>query len=308
MGLVESIGDPTLTIGLAFAAIVAKHQTGEPGDVLRWTQMVIDLAEGDPTKGAFILGSPLSAALAWRGVARWQVGIRGWREDFSLASELAREADPLSQAAVIAYKYTGLPRGVLLADGPALEEIETALALAARSSDDMALVLLRMTFATALIHHGAERQSGFEQIRLLRETCVEEQFALNIVPFLDAYLALSTAEQGQPDLAVAQLRVLADDMLRDKNFANADLAICFLAETLLSQGHIDDAAEEIERLAGTNRALGWITRDVTVLRLRALVAHARGDNSTYCELRDRYRAVASDLGFEGHMAWAQAMA
>ena len=46
---------------------------------------------------------------------------------------------------------------------------------------------------------------------------------------------------------------------------------------------------------------------MTVLRLRALLAQARGDEPAYRELRDRYRAMATELGFEGHMAWAAAM-
>jgi hypothetical protein len=49
-------------------------------------------------------------------------------------------------------------------------------------------------------------------------------------------------------------------------------------------------------------------RDVTLLRLRALVAKARGDEAAYSDYRDRYRAMANEFGFEGHMAWAEAMA
>jgi hypothetical protein len=51
MALIESVGDPTLTVGLSFMAIVIKIQTGEMAEALRWSQTVIDLADGDPTKG-----------------------------------------------------------------------------------------------------------------------------------------------------------------------------------------------------------------------------------------------------------------
>ena len=37
MALIESIGDPTLTVGLSFAAIYAKNEAGEMADVLRWS-------------------------------------------------------------------------------------------------------------------------------------------------------------------------------------------------------------------------------------------------------------------------------
>lgn len=53
MALVETIGDPVLSVGLSFAAIYAKTQSGEWHDMLRWSQTVIDLADGDPTRGNF---------------------------------------------------------------------------------------------------------------------------------------------------------------------------------------------------------------------------------------------------------------
>jgi hypothetical protein len=42
-------------------------------------------------------------------------------------------------------------------------------------------------------------------------------------------------------------------------------------------------------------------------RAQALLARATGDNAAYRELRDRYRKMANTLGFEGHMAMAEAM-
>ena len=48
-------------------------------------------------------------------------------------------------------------------------------------------------------------------------------------------------------------------------------------------------------------------RDIWLLRLRALLARARGDETGYRDYRDRYRAMATSLGFEGHMKWAEAM-
>ena len=64
--LIESIGDPTLTVGLSFPVIYAKAHSGEWCDVLRWSQRVIDLADGDPSKGNFIIGSPLALAFTTR--------------------------------------------------------------------------------------------------------------------------------------------------------------------------------------------------------------------------------------------------
>ena len=48
-------------------------------------------------------------------------------------------------------------------------------------------------------------------------------------------------------------------------------------------------------------------REITLLRLRALLARARGDDVAYQDLVSRYRAMAESLGFEGHLAWANTM-
>jgi hypothetical protein len=47
--------------------------------------------------------------------------------------------------------------------------------------------------------------------------------------------------------------------------------------------------------------------EITLLRLRALLSLARGDDVAHRDLVSRYRAMAESLGFEGHVAWAEAM-
>ena len=136
MELVESIDDPTLTVTLSRAAISIKSQTGEMAEALRWSQTVIELADGDPAKGNILFGSPLAMALASRGTARWALGRAGWRDDYDRALAMARGAGPMSHAAVIAYAYGyAIGGGVLLADDTALRDIDKALASIERSSD-----------------------------------------------------------------------------------------------------------------------------------------------------------------------------
>ena len=105
MALIESLGDPTLTVGLSFPAIYAKIESGEWSDVLRWSQRVIDLADGDPSKGNFIFGSPLALAFTSRAMARYCLGRPGWRDDLRHGLAMARSADPLTYAAVVALAY-----------------------------------------------------------------------------------------------------------------------------------------------------------------------------------------------------------
>jgi len=95
MALLESIGDPTLTMGLALAAFGNWCDAGEFGEILRWSQTILDLAAGDPAKGAgFGVGSPLAAALTFRGLARWWLGRPGWRQDLHDAVAMARRRPP----------------------------------------------------------------------------------------------------------------------------------------------------------------------------------------------------------------------
>ena len=153
MALVESIGKPTLTVGLSLAAITTKPQTGEMAEALRWSQTVIELADGDPTKGNIVFGSPLAVALATRGTARWALGRAGWRDDYDRALAMARGADPMSHAVVITSTYGfAIADGVLLADDAALRDIEEALEITERSSEDFALGLARWALGIALVH------------------------------------------------------------------------------------------------------------------------------------------------------------
>ena len=83
-----------------------------------------------------------------------------------------------------------------------------------------------------------------------------------------------------------------------------------LVQTLLDRGTDADVAEAqaaIERLAAAPADEGLVIRDIWLLRLRALLARTRGDDAVYRDLVSRYRAMAESLGFEGHIAWAEAM-
>ncbi len=112
MALVESIGNPTLTIRLSMSSIAAKLHTDEIAEALRWSQTVIDLTDGEPAKAAngntiidFPLTVALAHALATRGSARCALGHRGWRTDLDQAVAKARSIGPLAYGAIISYSY-----------------------------------------------------------------------------------------------------------------------------------------------------------------------------------------------------------
>jgi class 3 adenylate cyclase len=315
MALIESVGDPTLTVGLSFAPIHAKGESTEWCDVLRWSQRVIDLADGDPSKGNLIIGSPLALALTSRAIARYCLSRPGWRDDLRHGLAMARSADPMSYATVVTYVYfVGVPNGVLRPDDSAVREIEDALQNAERSGDDLALAHARMTLGVALVHRptAAERDRGQKLQAEVSDVAVRRGHNLGDLPLINVYLARERARRGDRDDAIPLLRATVDHLFREGPLLLWGIAATgVLVETLLDRGADADAAEAeaaIERLAAAPTDDGLAVRDIMLLRLRALLAGAHGDAAAYADFRDRYRDMARTLGFEGHIAWAEAMA
>jgi class 3 adenylate cyclase len=313
MALIESVDDPTLTVGLSVPLAYAKIQSAECSDVLRWSQRVIDLADGDPAKGNFIFGSPLAAALTLQALARYCLGGRGWREDLRDGLAIARKADPVTYARAVMYVYfPGIAAGVLKPDDSAMREIEVALGVAERSGDDHAWTLTQMTVGLALVHRDttAERDRGLQLLAQVGEAFPARGRNLADLPIVTVYLARERVRRGDRDEAMALIRTAANQLLRHGQRLAWIPATSVLVETLLDRGADGDVAEAeaaIERLASARADEGFVMRDIWLLRLRALLARTCGDEAAYRDYRDRYRATARTLGFEGHMEWAEAM-
>ncbi|HXO50066.1 MAG TPA: hypothetical protein VN888_03355 [Mycobacterium sp.] len=321
MALVESIGDPTVTVRLSMFPIAAKLHTSEIAEALRWSQTVIELADGELANGAkgdstinWPLMVALAHALATRGTARCALGHRGWRSDLDQAVAMARSTGPLTYGVVIAYSYgRAISTGVLLADDAALRDIEEALRIAERSSEDLALAFSRFTLGVALMHRDspAERERGLALLGQVRDMCLHGRFYQYLLAAVDVYTARELARRGDRDGAIPVMRAAVDHLFREGQL----LAWCVpatgvLVDTLLDHGSESDVAEAeaaIDRLADAPTDDGLVIREIWLLRLRALLARAHGDDTGYRDYRDRYRDMSTSLGFEGHIAWAEAM-
>jgi hypothetical protein len=313
MALIESLGDPTLTVGLSFAPIYAKGESAEWSDVLRWSQRVIDLADGDPAKGNFVIGCPLALAFTSRAISRFSLGRAGWRDDMRHGLAMARSADPMSYARGVGWIYwPGIPAGALRADDRAVREIEDALRIAERSGDDLALAQTRLALGLALVHRhtAAERNRGQKLLAEVNEVFLHGRRNLSELPIVNVYLARESARRGDHDNAIPLMRTAADDLVRQGQLLTWGIpATGVLVETLLDRGADADVAEAeaaIERLAAAP-ADEALTRDIWLLQLRALLAQAHGDSAAYTHFRDRYRDMAQSLGSEGHIDRAEAM-
>ncbi len=312
MALLESIGDPTLTMGLAFMAFGNWADAGEFGELLRWSQTVIDMADGDPAKGAgFGVGSPLAVAVVYRGVARWWLGRPGWRQDLHDAVAMARQSNPETLAAVLTWTYGhAIHYGVLRADDSAVRAIEEAVQTAEGASN-AAITRVKYTLGVALLNRdaAADRHRGLELMTQARDLLLCER-ALFLVPVAEVWAARERARRGDRDAAIPVIRKAVDELHQAGRIGYGVFGTGVLVETLLERGAEGDVAEALE-------ALDWLAKlpaedgsailEITLLRLRALLAHARGDDAAYGDLANHYRAMAASLGFEGHIAMAEAM-
>ena len=105
------------------------------------------------------------------------------------------------------------------------------------------------------------------------------------------------------------MREAVDGMHRTGRIAHAVWGNGLLVVTLLergAKGDLADAQEAIDWLENLP-ADGSAMREITLLRLRTLMARARGDDVALRDLVGRYHAMALSLGFEGHTDWAGAM-
>jgi len=188
---------------------------------------------------------------------------------------------------------------------------EDALQTAQQAGYDRALSLTRYTLAVGLLNREAapDRHRGLELMMQTRDLWLRKR-ALFLIPVTDLWAARETARRGDRDAAIEAMRQAVDELRQAGNLFYGVWGIGVLVETLLERGTQGDLAEAQEAIHGV--AVLWVDdgsamREVTLLRLRALLSRARGDEVAYPDLVSRYRAMAESLGFEGHIDWAEAM-
>ena len=271
-------------------------------EVLRWSQTVIELADGEPTKGNFVFGSPLPLALATRGTARWALGRAGWRDDYDRALAMARSTDPMSHARVITFTYgAAIARGVLLADDAALRDIEEALASSERSSEDIAVGMARGTMGIALVHRDspAERERGLVVLGQVRDMCLNGRFHSIFASCRRRVHRPGAGQARRPQCCHTQMCAAIDDLFRSGQLGYCVPATGVLVETLLERGAEGDVAEAeaaIERLAARRGRPGF----GDARHLAAANARAAGPCP---RRRGRLPRLSGSLPRDGEIPW-----
>jgi hypothetical protein len=157
----------------------------------------------------------------------------------------------------------------------------------------------------------ADRDRGQMVLAEVSDVFLRQGYLLADLPIVNVYLVRERARRGDLDDAVPVMCAAVDRLVREGQLLGWGIpATGVLVETLLDRlaaGDVAEAEAAITRLANAPADDGLVIRDIWLLRLRALLARAHGDYTAYRDYRDRYRALATSLGFEGHMAMAEAM-
>jgi hypothetical protein len=190
--------------------------------------------------------------------------------------------------------------------------IEEAVQIAEGTSNDVALCLAEYGLGGVLLYRdaAADRHRGLELMVQVRDVFLHKQIGLQSVPVIELWAARERARRGDRDAAIPVMRNVVDELHQAGRPFYGVWGTGLLVETLLergAEGDLTEAQEATDRLANLRADQSSAMREITLLRLRALLARANGDDVAYRELVGRYRAMAESLGFEGHIAWAQAM-
>jgi adenylate cyclase len=312
--LVESIDDPAMTVGLFYAAAQAKWEAGEATESLRLAQRIIDIADGDPTMGSFVVGSPLAWAMAVKGAAGMSLGRRGWRDDLDEGVALARSVGgKTTRSFVQLFRYAAATQnGAVLPDAQDVAQAAETLEIAHQSANDTAVAYALLNRATTLIHNASEdTAAGLEFLAQAREMIVNGQLIVTLRRMSDIEVARERARSGDLDGAIDLATTVLVEQFDTGEMIFRGPATTVLVEALLSRGSaadIKDAELAIDRLAAVPTEPGFVLHELPALRLRALLARARGDDPGHREFLKRFRAKASEADFEGYLAQAEALA
>ncbi len=133
----------------------------------------------------------------------------------------------------------------------------------------------------------------------------------SLVPITTVLAARERARTGDRDAALMSMREAVDTLHTEDRWGWLVAGLAILVETLVersSSADLAEAEEAIRSLEAFRLQHDSAILDITILRLRAMLAGARDDADAYRALANEYLAMAESLSFDGHIAWAKAMA
>jgi hypothetical protein len=217
---------------------------------------------------------------------------------------MARNSDPTTFGTVVCWTYGYAAQyGLLRPDDDLLRVSEEAVQTARDSSNWVATGLAEYTLGVVLLCRDdeADRSRGLDIMVHFGEL-LRERKSLFLVPLAELWIAQEQASRGDRDAAITAMHKAVDELHRGGRLGHSVWGSAVLVQTLLERGtdgDLAEAGEAIVQLANLRTDQTVVIRDITLLRLRALLAHARGDDGACRDLTNRYRATAQSFGFEG---------
>ena len=277
--LVESIGEPAMTVGLMCAAAQAKYEAGENSECLAFADRVIDLAKGDAAMGDIVVASPLAWAYTLRGTAKMCLGRDGWLADMDAGGDLAASFDVQSQCNVALYKNVlATQYRLYIPDGHDLAFTADLLRVGIETHDSTPMTLVKLIRAVTLLNHSPEhRDEGMDLLTEAYGTLARLSGGLR--RFADIEIARHRAAIGDLGGAVALAQATIDEQFATGEMISRGTATTVLVEALLrrrANGDLDSARAAIDRLAAVPVEPGFVLHKRSVEQLRRQLAAACG--------------------------------
>ena len=299
-----------MVVGLLCAAAQAKYEAGEIAECLTVANRVIEAANGDAAMGNIMVATPLAWAWALRGTAKLCRGQQGWLADLDQGLEIGMPFDVGSRCNTGLYKFVlAYQNGTAVPDTASLTQTAEWLHEAEESGEGTAITLARLIRAITLIH--ASPNSSEEGVALLvRAHDSLSWLSSALRRMADVEIADFKARRGDLDVAIALAQATLDEQFETGEMITRGVATRVLVEALLRRGapaDVDSARAAVDRLAAVRTEPGFVLHELPVLRSRALLAHAEGDDEACRDFLAQYRRRALEFGFDGHLAEAARM-
>ncbi|MGE2718115.1 ATP-binding protein [Mycolicibacterium celeriflavum] len=314
--LLQRTDGAAAALGYLHAGVMAKVLAGEVQEarrIARWAVGLLEDYTGADMSGGQV-GTAMAMTLTWGSVADCVLGDAGWLQTFRRGIALEREVCPDGTILVfligIGYSF-GTHVKALVPDERVVVDTAEAVRKGREIGDDLALATACLAQGMILSHRATddERRLGLEALLESREL-YEGSSIFSPATIAKIRIAEIAAAAGDLDHAIDDLRSILDTLVRSEEKLLRAEAAAVLVESLLRRGGADDireAAEHIDRFADMPTEPGVVVNEVQLLRMRARLAEAQGDDAAFHDLVERYRALAVSLNFAGHIEIAHAM-
>ena len=206
--------------------------------------------------------------------------------------------------------WQAVPAAKVRPDEAILREVDELLDFAEERGDDLSLECARFLRGFVLSQRkGADRSRGLSILVKSREVAAQQRAMMIFVSLADVEIAREKATSGDFEGAIALLNEVVEKGIATGGVA-ASYGLDALVDAHLQRGtdaDIHAAQVGVDRFAALPVEPGLVWFEISLLRLRALLARAMRDDTGYQDFADRYRTMANELGFEGHIDAAAAM-